>query len=161
VLEVCDCFQSELDVKTGKYTQSSLVDVDSIVEDLVGKWAGNIFDAPPGSGPGIMAVANSAPSQAELEAMRTRQTVYFQDQYSRGQLAHNEARHSEITATMRLAAEWLGMKTIWSDPAILRDSKPCPFCTMVIPEIALVCPHCHRAVKAIPKELASLQPAGV
>lgn len=167
VLPILDSFEDVLDPvsmssmanpgKGEKPRMAKPVPVEEIVSDLLGCWTGHLFNVPSGAKPGIIEVVNSVPSQAELRQMDTQQSLYFEYLFAEGERLHNQNDWKEITETMRLAAEWLGHKRTWSHQAIARDAAPCPFCTKIIPNSALVCEYCSKTVKALPPELLRLQ----
>ena len=162
-LPVYDSFESIIDVmgtsqlkKGEKAYLPRLVPVDEIVRDLVQKWAGGLIGVPVGAHPGVMEIANTSPTQDERESMETAQTLYFEFLFSEGERLYRENKFTDITDTMRLAAEWIGQKRPWSDAGVARSSNPCPFCTEIISDMAIVCPRCQRQVKEIPPALAKL-----
>jgi hypothetical protein len=160
---VYDSFESIIDVmgsaqrkKGEKAYLPRMVPVDEIIADLIGKWASGLFGVPDGAHPGIMEIAGPVPTKAEQQQMEQAQTLYFNFRFSEGERLYRENKWGEITDVMRLAAEWLGHKTVWSSTDIADTSEPCPFCTTVVPKLAIVCPTCQRQIREIPPELAKL-----
>ncbi len=157
VLRVYDSFQTVLDIRTGKQTGTTPVPVEEICDDLLDKWVGNLFNVPAGAKPGVMKIANTSPSSDELRQMESQQALYMAHFFSEGERLHREAHSDQITDMMRLSAEYLGEKRIWSDPAIARDSAPCPLCTTMVPNLAFICPACQHVIREIPAELIKFQ----
>lgn len=157
VLRVYDSFETVLDIRTGKLTATRPVPVEEVVIDILEKWTGNLFNVPAGAKPGVIKIANTSPSRDELRQMETQQSLYMAHFFSEGERLHREAHTDQITEMMRLAAEYLGEKRIWSDPAIARDAAPCPLCTTMVPNLAFICPSCQHVIREIPPELIKLQ----
>lgn len=157
VLKVYDSFQTILDIRTGKMTATMPVPVEEVAGDLLDKWTGNLFNVPSGAKPGVMLIANTSPNRDELRQMESQQALYMAHFFSEGERLHREAHSDQITEMMRLSAEYLGEKRIWSDPAIARDAAPCPLCTTMVPNLAFICPACQYVIRAIPPELIKLQ----
>lgn len=182
VIAVFDSFESVRDFvrqaggPRAKYNPN-MVEVESIVNDLLGQWAGNqhLIPQQPPATPGIIEI-NPLPAELknfsregilpkpngeELEVMRARQTAYFEFLFNEGEKIsrgdHQAINQwSNYTPEMRLAAKWLDRHTQWSDPAMASDNEPCPFCQQLITPAAYVCKWCHRTVRAIPPELLKL-----
>lgn len=173
ILELTDCFEEVIDLnairgaqdgRVARATAPKPVPVEQIREDLLRVWTGGLFAAgdtpiPAEAKPGIIGIVGTVPTQAELNQLKTQQTLYFEILFTVGERLHKQSNWKEITDTMRLAADWLGYDREWSNRAIARNSAPCPFCQTIIPETALVCAHCGKTVRAIPKDLAELQSA--
>ncbi len=182
ILPVYDSFELVLDVMQinpaikEKPRAMRPVPCEQIVADLLAQWTGGMYHVPPGATPGIMEIhpsesmiKNAAkgtekikPSVDELREMVTRQTLYFQfffneaEKLSRGDKTASDL-WKDITPVMRLASKWLGMERIWSDPEMLSQAEPCPWCQKLIPKAAIVCGECGRQVRATPAALADLE----
>lgn len=160
LLRVYDSFQTVLDIRTGKPTGTMPVPVEEICDDLMNQWVGNLFNVPSGAKPGVMVIANTSPTMnvgGEYQQMETQQALYMAHFFSEGERLHREAHSDQITEMMRLAAEYLGEKRIWSDPAIARDAIKCPLCTTMVPAMAFICPACQHVIREIPADLIKLQ----
>ena len=172
VLPIYDSFESIIDVlgttqrqKGEKAYLPRMVPVDEIVADMLKQWTGGLFGVPDGAHPGIMEIAGPTPSKAEQQEMERAQTSYFNFRFSEGERLYRENKWDNITDEMRLAAEWLGHKTVWSSTDIAENSEPCPFCTTVVPKLAIICPTCRKQIREVPADrpdlakLAKLQAA--
>lgn len=185
VLPVYDSFESTRDFvrQSGsprKAYNPNLVEVEYIVSDLLGQWAGNQHLIPqnPPATPGIIEISPlpaevrnflrdgvlPKPNSTELAEMKARQTAYFEFLFNEGEkIARGDhstiMQWSNYTPEMRLAAQWLDRHTQWSDPSMAADMEACPFCQQLIPPAAYVCKWCNRTVKAIPPELLKLMEA--
>lgn len=147
VLQVLDSFQDIASFATGlKEIIPKPVDVQQIVNDLLGRWTGGLFNVPEGARPGIIQIAGTKPTRAELVEMRTFQTAYFEYLFNEGAKLDGKKDWDNITPTMRLGANWLGRDAVWSNPAIAMNTGPCPLCTETIPTSAVYCPRCSNQV---------------
>lgn len=156
VLTLSDCFEDVLDVMSQsghsggpRPRMPKPVPVETIVEDLVGRWTGGIFNVPDGARPGIMQINNSAPSQAELKQLREQQGQYFEYWFAQGEALFRGDpttvnNYKTYTTEMRLAADWLGRSRPWSDVTIAAESVSCQWCTTVVSNLAIYCPNCQR-----------------
>lgn len=166
VLEIMDSFEDVLDVvgssssadaKGAKPRLSKPVAVESIASDLLACWTGGLFNVPQGAKPGIIQIADRVPTISEMREMEQQQVLYFSYFFTEGERLHQEKNWKEITGVMRLAAEWLGKKTMWSHRDMAEESFACPLCTTIIPNAAVFCPQCHQQIKAIPVDILKLQ----
>ena len=163
VIQVWDSFESVLDIvgsggltRGQKAYMAKPVPAEDIVKDILTHWTGNLFNVPAGASPGIIEVANSTATQADIRRMEQMQTMYFEYLYTEGKRLAQEHLWKEISDTMRLAADYLGYKETWSHRDIARDSSECPFCTELIPNSALKCKFCGEKVREYPAHLAKL-----
>lgn len=159
VLEVLDSFEDVI-ILGQKDKVPKPVPVQSIIDDILGRWTGGLHNVPNGAKPGIMQIAGSRPTDSEMKEMVQMQTIYFEYLFSEGEKLHKKNDWDGITEPMRLASEWLGMHAIWANPAIAMDSGPCPLCGTTIPNHVSFCTGCHQQVRAIPAEIAAIQMAG-
>jgi hypothetical protein len=182
VLPVYDSFESVRDFvrQAGgprlKFN-SSPVDVDQICNCLLNEWAGGYMLVPqdPPAKPGIMVIEPlpnevkyfvrdgklPTPNRDELEQMNRQQTAWFEFWFAEGEkIARGDhdaiVKWSNYTPEMRLAAEWLGHRTRWSDPGMMSNAQPCPWCGRIIPPTAYVCEFCNRTVREVPPHLLRL-----
>jgi hypothetical protein len=179
ILPIYDSFESVLDImamsahagRPEKPRMPKPVAVEEIMADLLKEWTGGLFNVPSGTKPGVGQISllkqqvrefnetgklPSGIADQELEQLKTQQTLYFEYLFTEGERLHKQSNWKEITDTMRLAADWLGYAREWSHKAIAKDSAPCPLCTSLVPNAAIICPSCHHQIKAMPPELASL-----
>ena len=167
ILTVEDSFEEVLDVmQIQNSTAGSIqkprgirpVPVENIVEDLIARWTGGIFmdGLPQGAGPGIIKINGTVPTKAELDELMERQTIYFETMFAIGERHNQQNNWKDINDVMRLAAEWLGHKRVWSHRAISADSGPCPLCKAMVENDAYVCGSCGKVIRAMPPELAAL-----
>ena len=169
-IQIHDSFESVLDImgtgqlqggKNQKAYLSKPVPVEEIIADLLRHWTGGLFNVPGGAAPGVIEIANTVPTGAELNEMLRMQTAYFEYWFNTGEAIQrgdkasieNYGRH---TPEMILAAEWLGEVRNWSNPSVSRNLDPCPWCQTLISTVAVFCPNCSRQVREIPAELAAL-----
>lgn len=158
-------------------------EVANIVADLLKEWTANLYGVPEGAKPGVMEVhldtltpqqmqdlqnkgiAPKTPTSGipgdEYAQMVDQQTRYFEYWFMIGEQLHSRdpkvvQQYGQITNTMRLAADWLGHQRPWTNRDYILENVPCPWCTALIPQSAIVCPTCGRQVKETPKELAGL-----
>jgi hypothetical protein len=180
VLPVYDSFESLLDVQglsamgnqnVQKPRLPKPVPVETIVADILKEHTGGLFNVPQGATPGVAEIfplkvelkkfADTgdlpSPTGAEMKAMMATQSMYFEYLFTEGERLHKQNNWKEITDTMRLAADWLGYKRDWSHRDMASDSAPCPWCTSMISNQAIVCPSCNRQVKATPAHLLNLE----
>ena len=177
VLPVYDSFESVLDIvslsslgnKAQKPHLPKPVAVETIIADILKEWTGGLFNVPQGAMPGVIEILPMAveikkfeqsngrdlpgPNPGEMAQMTQQQTLYFEYLFTEGERMHKQNNWKEITDTMRLAAEWLGYEREWSHRAIARESGPCPWCTAIIPNTAIVCSQCGRQVRETPVDL--------
>jgi hypothetical protein len=178
VIPLYDSFENVLDIvslssmgnKAEKPRLPKPVAVESIVSDLLKEWTGGLYNVPQGAMPGVIEIrpmkvelkkfedSGTLPGAApdEVERMTEMQTMYFEYLFTEGERLHKQNNWKEITATMRLAAEWLGLEREWSHRAIARNSGECPWCTAIIPNTAIVCGTCGRQVRETPPHLLGL-----
>ena len=181
ILPVYDSFESVIDVMAmstiggtpQKRRAPKPVPVETIISDLLNCWTGGLFDVPSGAKPGIGEISllpaqvrelnktgelpeDIGVAKEELDQLNSQQTLYFEYLFTEGERLHKQNNWKEITETMRLAADWLGYQREWSHKAIARDSGPCPLCTAIIPNAAVVCPSCHHVIKQLPGDIARL-----
>lgn len=173
VLEVYDSFESIIDVmglqgntaRAGEKPRiPKPVPVETIVADLLNIWTGGLFNVPNGAAPGIIEIVNSAPTQAEIAKMNKMQTLYFSFLFNEAEKIFRGDKTAlgawtDIIPNMRLAADWLGEKRVWSDPEAIRNLEPCPVCKSLIQKEVYRCPSCQTVLRALPAELAKLQPS--
>ena len=171
ILEVSDCFEDVMDVMSQSGHSGGPrprlpkpVAVETIVDDLIGRWTGGIFNVPAGAKPGVMRIVGTVPTQREMRQMEEQQGAYFEYWFGQGEgLFRGDPttvnNYKTYTTEMRLAAEWLGRSRPWSDPRAAAETESCPFCTSIISRIAIFCPQCNRQVREIPAHLAALQGA--
>lgn len=145
VIQVMDSFQDVI-VLGQKEKVAKPVEVQSIVDDILAKWTGGLFNVPSGAKPGIMQIASTVPTKAELDEMTRDQTVYFEYLFSEGSKLHDQKQWDNITQPMRDASNWLGRDAVWANPAIAMHTGPCPLCTEIIPNSAVFCPQCKQQV---------------
>ncbi len=159
VIEVADGFEDVLNPMGGSFGnkyQPKPVDADETVRCLLQHWTGNMVGVPAGASPGIILIANTFPTKAEMERMFEMQTLYFEWGYQEGERLHRENSWKEITAAMKIGAAWLGKDTIWSNPARVSEMVNCPACGEEIQPKVAVCKHCRTRLRALPKEIAIL-----
>ena len=171
VLTISDCFEDILDLGqlgvggNNKARTAKPVPVESIVlDDLIARWTGGLFGVPQDAKPGVMKINNTMATKDEMREMMEMQTRYFEYMFSEGERIYKDKPAGEsVTATMRIAAEWLMRPRLWSNTSMAAASAPCPFCReMRLDPEAYICAKCTRVVRAIPPELAVLnQPAPV
>lgn len=159
VIEVTDMFQNVLDVAekgaSGKAKWlSNPVDVDSIVQNLLRVWNGNMANMPQGGGLGIRQISNSVPTQQDLREMKEELTTCYEFLFQEGERLHRESDWKSITGEMRNAAAWLNRDRTWSKPSMASETKMCPACVQVIPATAAVCFHCGSQIAALPEGIA-------
>ena len=172
ILEVSDCFEDVIDLVQQSGNQGGAarprmpkpVPVETIVSDLIASWTGGMFNVPAGAKPGVIQIAGSVPTQKEMSQMEEQQAAYFEHWFSQGEGLYRGDpatidSYKTYTAEMRLAAQWLGRMRPWSDAKMATELVPCPFCTKLISDRAIVCPECQRQVAEIPAHLAALQGA--
>lgn len=138
---------------------TSPVPCEEIAANLIQEWAGNMVGIPPGASPGIMQIVGTTPTEAELEQLFRMQSLFFEYLFQEGEKLARVHDYKGITQTMRDASVWLGHERVWSVPQDSKAVSNCPACTKVINAAALVCEHCGTRVKALPPELAALNPA--
>lgn len=166
VIEVNDSFEhAKNELKSAdqghKVTDLNPVYADEIVQSLIKYWTGNYVGIPHEAKPGIMEIANSVPTQAELAQMQSQQNAFMEYWYLEGQrIAIDPSIGMKgIPPMSKLAAEYLGRKTNWSHPAESLTMVNCPACKTAIPEDSYVCSGCGTKLKALPPELAQLNEA--
>ena len=184
VMPVYDSFEDVLDVMAmsgsrgnpQKPRMPKPVPVEEIVRDVLNEWTGSLFNVPNGAKPGIMEIS---PLPADMRAwekegklptvsldeqrqMLEMQAPYFEYLFQEGEKLHKQNNWKEITDTMRLAAEWLGpdFHREWSHHAIAREAGPCPWCSTIISNTAIVCSHCGRQVRDTPSHLLKFANGG-
>lgn len=69
---------------------------------------------------------------------------------------NGRGKHMAISDLQRYAAKFLGLNREWTTSTRI-DQKPCPACTIFIPENAILCPNCKTVLK--PEEYGRLQAA--
>lgn len=157
LLEVIDSFQDIQNWISGrKEVISKPVTCQEIADDLLGRWTGGLFNVPGGAKPGIIQIAGTQPTAAELKEMRMVQTAYFEYLFNEGQKLDTKKDWSNITEPMKLGADWLGRNVTWANPAIAMEYGPCPLCATQIPNWVSVCSGCGKTVRAMPAEIAAL-----
>ena len=170
ILEVSDCFEDVIDLvqqssRTARPRMPKPVPVENIVADLIASWTGGMFNVPAGAKPGVIEIVGSVPTQKEISQMEEQQAAYFEHWFSQGEGLYRGDpatidSYKTYTQEMRLAAMWLGRMRPWSDAKMATGSLvPCPFCTKLISDRAIVCPECQRQIREIPAHLAALQGA--
>lgn len=137
---------------------SVIVPCEEILANLLQEWTGGMIDMPIGGGMGIMAINGTVPTQAEHEQMMGELTIMFEHLFQEGERFHRQNEWKSITGFMRLSAEWLGHERIWSTPQRSVDTIACPNCRQNISSQAFLCQHCGLKLKALPPELAALNP---
>ena len=139
---------------------TNLVTCEEIANGLMQEWVGNMVKMPVGASPGIMIVANSAPTQANLETMHQMQTVYAEHMYAEAQRLSNANLIEKITQPMKDMAKWLGREPVWIPRAV--DMIACPECRKDIPADTRVCQYCRTRLQPMSAEVAKLnqQPVG-
>lgn len=164
VVEIKDSFENVFDVQGSTHRRQAKmakpVTCEEITRNLLNYWAGNMVDVPPGIGPGIMEIANSAPTTAELEHMNSMQTAFFEYMFSMGEKHFLAKTFKEISKPMFLAAEWFGRTVNWASTTAAANLVPCGACKQQIPSDASVCHICGTKLKALPKEIAMAVGAG-
>lgn len=137
---------------------SKPVTCQELAANLIQEWAGGMVGLPSGALPGIATVIGTVPTQAELERITEQQTMFFEYLFQEGEKLHRLNDWKGITQTMRDACQWLGHERVWSTPASSSSVTNCPACRQIIPVDASVCHHCGTRVKALPVDLAALNP---
>lgn len=147
VIEVFDGFENKQDWMASSAKRrawmSTLVPCERLVANILNYWAGNMVGIPAGIGPGIGMIANKEPTTQELEALTMRQVAFFEFEFASAERLAIEKKVGEITAPMKLSAEWLGRKVNWAATAF-SNMVPCKFCRQEIPPDASVCHVCGR-----------------
>jgi|SRR6185436_2428444 len=182
VLPIYDSFESVLDITAlsamgnqnpQKPRLPKPVAVETIVADILKEHTGGLFNVPQGASPGLIEIVPMkvelkkyadtgdlpGPSVSELRSMMAMQSMYFEYLFTEGERLHKQNNWKEITDTMRLGADWLGYKREWSHRDMASDSGPCPWCTTMISNQAIVCPSCNRQVKETPAHLLKIEKA--
>lgn len=135
--------------------QSILFPCDEAVKQLLNDWREH--QVYPGK-PGIMEIAGPTPTKEELQQLHEMQVPYLEALFAEAD-RYYEAKKSEfIQRHHRDAAEWLGYDRAWTD--LMRAGKItlCPACHEQILETAAVCRSCGLRLKALPPEIAALNP---
>jgi hypothetical protein len=147
VIEVSDAFENVHDIlastRKRRAFSSKIVPCERTTNNILQHWAGNMVGVPTGMGPGIMEIANSAPTTAEIAELERRQTAFFEFMFAEGERLMADKRMKEITQPMVLAAEWLQRKTTWASATFV-NTTPCRHCKQDIPQDASVCYVCGR-----------------
>jgi len=158
LLEVFDCFQIEPDFLQRNNKHEVLIFHEQVIGDLLKHWAATPMGAPAGCGPGIGVIAGPEPTEEEIAGLIERQTVMFTWQYHEGQRMAQQHDWRGIDRHVRLAAAWLGMDEIWARDLHKSDVEPCPACHAPISKGVYICIACGTVLRALPPELAELQP---
>ncbi len=149
VLEIHDGFQnihdpSKTTARGESPWSSKIVDCHEIRENLLQEWNGAWFDAPPGSGLGIIAIEGKIPTEEEVERMRLMQTTFAEWCYQRGEKANRENKWKEIRKVDRVLSKWIGKDANWISPESISAYVPCPHCRERVAPEATVCKTCGR-----------------
>lgn len=157
ILELVDSFQNVPSYTTGrKEMVSTPVSCQEIADDVLGRWTGGLFNVPGGAKPGIILIAGTGPTAAELSEMRMFQTRYFEYLFNEGEKLHDKKQWDNITEPMRIGADWLGRNVTWANPAIAMDFGPCPLCGQNVANWVSVCASCGKTIRTMPAEIAAL-----
>jgi hypothetical protein len=117
--------------------------------------------------PGIWMCAGSTPTEEEIAFNTERQEAFFRNLVHAADDLEKNGKSIQITDLMRTAAEWLNYRADWRHKATANDNKNCPFCTKLIPGVAVICPECHQVVdfdkwaEMEARKVAALRNAGV
>lgn len=57
--------------------------------------------------------------------------------------------HKNITGLQRMACDQLGLNKEWNIDLSTQVTVRCPFCTLIIPQSAVVCHHCRQVVDPV------------
>lgn len=137
---------------------SAPVACEQIVENLIQEWAGGMVGVPVGAQMGIMAIIGTVPTQAELILMTEMQTKFFEYMFQEGERLDRQREWKGIRQPMVDAAIWLGRDRLWSSPSLSTEMVPCPACKKDIPADSIICNVCGIKLRALPPELAALNP---
>jgi hypothetical protein len=140
---------------------SGPVACEEIVKDLLNVWCGSILGLPTGVTPGVMEIINSVPTQAELEKLYQKQAEFAQYMVQEGDRLAADKKMKQITNPMRESVKYLQAKRDWADPGAAADNTSCPACRQLIHSEQIVCHHCRTQLKALPPNLAAVNPAAV
>lgn len=159
ILEVCDAFENvpnPLKADGGRmHFDLSPVDCREIATNLHRYWGGNFVDLPAGATPGMMIIKGTVPNEDEMRQMVVQQQAFYEYRLMQGDKCARENNWKEFTQQMRDAVAYLGKERPWSGGMITTD---CPACMEQIPSGASICSHCGTRLKALPKDIALLNP---
>jgi hypothetical protein len=168
LLTISDSFESVPDLNElasenyhGRNAMTSKpVACEEIAENLVQFWAGHMVGIPPGAAPGIIILpkGREIPHDNDVNRMFQMQTMFAEFCFTQGERLAAERDWKGITETMRVMAKWLGHARPWNSPEMVNEAADCPACKQPIPKEAFVCHHCGTKIKALPPELAALNP---
>lgn len=165
VLEVYDSFEDILNPMqqegSGRGRMQKPVPVQNIVDDLLGRWTGSMYNVPAEARPGIIQIVGTVPTSGEVRQMEEQQSAYFEYWFAQGEALYRGdpttiENYKTYSKEMRLAANWLDRSRPWSDARIASESEPCKWCTTIIPKLAIFCPQCQKQVRDIPEGMSKL-----
>lgn len=154
-LKIYDMWQYTQDIDassaSGRQVMNSfLVNVGSLVHDLIQHWAVQRIGTALGFRPGIAVIEGEEPTDQELAALLAVQRGYFEGLYQEAKDLSARHEHKKIGDFHRAASVWLGHKEDWAaNRGESIDWKDCLACYSRIDARATVCKVCRSAQEPV------------
>lgn len=162
ILKVYDSWQAKLEATTRTHQSADLVKVQDRASDIILHWNQRHREVSRGSlGIWIGSIDEPQFSSPECRAQMASMLDYMGGLYSIGQKLAEEHKPHLIGEDVRMAGRWLNKQDPWVDNMYSDSFNNCPICGGAVKESVFVCPHCRFVIKALPAELAKLQPQAV
>jgi hypothetical protein len=135
--------------------QQSPVSCIAVATDLLRQWAQDAPGNASGAKPGIMVLADDAPTQLELDQLVAIQTEYFRWLVMKADEYWITGKREYITGDHRRALRWLGSEDRdWYKKIDQVLLKKCPACYEDINSMATVCKHCDQNLVKFYRDVA-------
>ncbi len=143
LLCIYDTFQSVTDPSTERPEDKPMM-VEFVRQDLLRQWVSQSFGSNLGaSGPGIIAIAGTTPTEEELARARAMQHEFFTALVMSARDLYTTGHAKEINNRHRMAGEYLGIQgEAWMQSIKPKTLKTCGSCGADIDHIAITCNSC-------------------
>ncbi len=153
VMEVGDAFENVPDTQPEASGRGRIIQLarpvacEDIANNILTSWRDSMIGIPTGAAPGMMIIANTCPTNSELDQMVAMQMSFYEYRLAEGDRLFLEKNIRGITQQMKDAALYLGRERTWSGAFGTVGTVECPHCLSPIHPRASVCAHCQRDVK--------------
>jgi hypothetical protein len=115
-----------------------------VAKDLCQSWGSDAVQSDAAAGPGMMVIESDDPTPVELEAVRTKQTLYFRRLINDAHGMHSKGNLKDISDLHRAGAEWMGANNLpWLPRLEQVEMKVCVGCGNEVRKQALRCERCQ------------------